>query len=252
MDSLGSVTHLLTHLFYGESLAHRLARVSNSVLTFSSSPTFSEVRGLSNLVGFKSLLNLTNSTTESTFNVNRAPEYSSSTLSLNSSSSSLKHVLNESTEDQRFMRNMNPVFKYDFKVGNYMPDDLKKMNPHLFMTIKDVTTGIRKSAWFFSPDYSRLLQSNIATHLLYFKSNFLSSNDRSTLTALNSELDSTFVLNSNHSTNVTFTGGFYNFFIIMSDHSNSMNARWLAVNTLNQKFYKMFSTGSMQQRIHAN
>ena len=252
MDSLGSVTHLLTHLFYGESLAHRLSRVSNSILTFSSSPTFSEIRGLSNLVGFKSLLNLTNSTTESTFNVNRAPEYSSSTLSINSSSSSLKHVLNESTEDQRFMRNMNPVFKYDFKVGNYMPDDLKKMNPHLFMTIKDVTTGIRKSAWFFSPDYSRLLQSNIATHLLYFKSNFLSSNDRSTLTALNSELDSTFVLNSNHSTNVTFTGGFYNFFIIMSDHSNSMNARWLAVNTLNQKFYKMFSTGSMQQRIHAN
>ena len=51
-----------------------------------------------------------------------------------------------STNDQRFMRNMNPVFKYDFKVGNYMPDDLKKMNPHLFMTIKDVTTGIRKSA----------------------------------------------------------------------------------------------------------
>merc|ERR1712048_76825 len=99
------------------------------------------------------------------------------------------------------------------------------MNPHLFMTIKDVTTGIRKSAWFFSPDYSRLLQSNVATHLLYFKSNFLTSTDRSKLAALNAELDSNFVLNSNHSTNVTFTGGFYNFFIIMSDHSNAMNAR---------------------------
>jgi hypothetical protein len=116
------------------------------MLTLSQSPAFSELKDLSNFAGFTSLLNLTNSTTESSFSVNRSSEYTSSTLSINSSASGLKHVLNESTGDQRFMRNMNPVFKYDFKVGNYMPDDLKKMNPHLFMTIKDVTTGIRKSA----------------------------------------------------------------------------------------------------------
>jgi len=54
--------------------------------------------------------------------------------------------LGENLNDQRFMRLMNPVFKYDFKVGNYLPDDAKKLNPHLFMTIKDITTGIRKSS----------------------------------------------------------------------------------------------------------
>ena len=54
--------------------------------------------------------------------------------------------LGENLNDQRFMRFMNPVFKYDFKVGNYLPDDAKKLNPHLFMTIKDLTTGIRKSS----------------------------------------------------------------------------------------------------------
>lgn len=54
--------------------------------------------------------------------------------------------LEEGVSDQRFMRFMNPVFKYDFKVGNYLPDDAKKLNPHLFMTIKDITTGIRKSS----------------------------------------------------------------------------------------------------------
>ena len=54
--------------------------------------------------------------------------------------------LGENSNDQRFMRFMNPVFKYDFKVGNYLPDDAKKLNPHLFMTIKDLTTGIRKSS----------------------------------------------------------------------------------------------------------
>jgi len=55
-------------------------------------------------------------------------------------------ALQEELTDQRFVRFMNPVFQYDFKVGNYMPDEAKKLNPHLFMTIKDVTTGIRKSS----------------------------------------------------------------------------------------------------------
>jgi hypothetical protein len=54
--------------------------------------------------------------------------------------------LQEQTTEQRYLRSMNPIFKYDFKVGNYIPDDVKKMNPHLFNTIKDVTTGIRKSS----------------------------------------------------------------------------------------------------------
>lgn len=56
------------------------------------------------------------------------------------------NLLQEQPQDQRFMRFMNPVFKYDFKVGNYMPDEAKKMSPHLLMSIKDVTTGVRKSS----------------------------------------------------------------------------------------------------------
>tara|TARA_B110000046_G_C12891411_1_gene354524 strand:+ start:391 stop:594 length:204 start_codon:yes stop_codon:yes gene_type:complete len=57
-----------------------------------------------------------------------------------------QYAFQEGQTDQRFVRSMNPIFQYDFKVGNYMPDDAKKMNPHLFNTIKDVTTGIRKSS----------------------------------------------------------------------------------------------------------
>ena len=55
-------------------------------------------------------------------------------------------TLQESLQDSRFSRSMNSVFKYDFKVGNYLPDDAKKLNPHLFATMKDVTTGIKKSS----------------------------------------------------------------------------------------------------------
>jgi hypothetical protein len=52
--------------------------------------------------------------------------------------------MQESTLDQRFMRLINPIFSYDFKVGNYIPDHAKKMNPHLVTTVKDVTMGLRK------------------------------------------------------------------------------------------------------------
>jgi hypothetical protein len=47
--------------------------------------------------------------------------------------------------DVRFQKAANPVFKYDFKVGNYLPDSVKTLNQHLFTTFNDVTGGIRKA-----------------------------------------------------------------------------------------------------------
>ena len=161
------------------------------------------------------------------------------------------NMLQEQSSDQRFVRFMNPVFKYDFKVGNYMPDEAKKMNPHLMMSIKDITTGIRKSSWFTSADFSRLLQSTIATHLFYFSDCSATNPSRSKLAALNSDLDGTFSPEAHHSTNVNFASGFYNFFLLNSA-PEVLNSRWLAVNALDQKFYRMFATSSLQQRIHSN
>lgn len=123
------------------------------------------------------------------------------------------------------MRIANPIFKYDFKVGNYMPDDAKKMNPHLFATIKDITTGIRKSAWFASEDYSRLFRGNVVSHLLYFGDHNTLGLNRQALAGMSSDMDSTFVLNSYHSTNATFSGGFYNFFLSLGASSGALNSR---------------------------
>jgi len=142
-----------------------------------------------------------------------------------SSSEGAEMSLQEKSSDQRFLRFMNPVFKYDFKVGNYIPDDVKKMNPHLFMTIKDVTTGIRKSSWFTSSEYSSLLRGNMASHMLYFTDCPLYGPDASKLAATASDLDGTFSPNSYHSTNVSFTGGFYNFFVVLSTSSEVLNTR---------------------------
>ena len=72
--------------------------------------------------------------------------YSSETVSSFSVNEFTASTLQESLQDSRFSRSMNSVFKYDFKVGNYLPDDAKKLNPHLFATMKDITTGIKKSS----------------------------------------------------------------------------------------------------------
>jgi hypothetical protein len=39
-----------------------------------------------------------------------------------------QHVLGkqENSSDYRFQRLQNPIFRYDFKLGNYMPDENKK------------------------------------------------------------------------------------------------------------------------------
>jgi hypothetical protein len=151
--------------------------------------------------------------------------YATEQVALNSLSSDSASLLGEKGSDQRFMRFMNPVFKYDFKVGNYMPDDVKKMNPHLFTSIKDVTTGIRKSSWFTSSDYTQMLKANIASHVFFFGGDALSSSPKSALAALSSDLDSNFSANSYHSTNVTFTGGFYNYLGLLSAQSDVLSTR---------------------------
>lgn len=166
-------------------------------------------------------------------------------------SSTAISTFQEKTSDTRFMRLMNPVFKYDFKVGNYLPDDMKKMNPHLFMSIKDVTTGVRKSSWFTSEDFSRLLQSSSVSYLLNFSDYALRNSNKSTLMTLNADLDGTFVPNDHHSTNPSPTASFYNFFLLASQ-SNSLNDRWVSMNSLDQKFHRMFATSSLQQRIYSN
>jgi hypothetical protein len=134
-------------------------------------------------------------------------------------------ALQEQLIDSRFLRTMNCVFKYDFKVGNYLPDDAKKLNTHLFATIKDVTTGIKKASWFISEDFNRLLQGNFATHLLYFSDIASQNSSAGKMQSRASEFDSTFVPNAPHSGSVSPTGGFYNLFITLSSSNNILNTR---------------------------
>ena len=148
---------------------------------------------------------------------------------LSSETSSVQELtsssMQEQTTDNRFTRAMNCVFKYDFKVGNYLPDDAKKLNPHLFTTISDITTGIKKSSWFTSNDFSRLMQGNMASHALYFGDSPLFGPDAAKLTSRTADFDSTYSANAPHSVGATPTGGFYNFFLVLSSSTNVLNSR---------------------------
>jgi hypothetical protein len=62
------------------------------------------------------------------------------TQSLNDYVSNHSHEL---PNDYRFQKTQSPIFRYDFKVGHYMTESVKTLNRHLFVTLNDVTGGIR-------------------------------------------------------------------------------------------------------------
>ena len=158
----------------------------------------------------------------------------------------------ESFSSWRFNRSSNAIFRYDFKVGNYIPDDTKKLNPHLLTTIKDVTMGIRKPSWFYSVEYRQSLQSLFSSHLAYFSQTPLETHLRSRFIGFSSDTNSLFTPEAYSSVMLNPTGGFYNVFMLIQSSSHLFNNRLFAANTLDQKFIRMFATASLQQRIFAN
>jgi len=158
----------------------------------------------------------------------------------------------EDSSEYRYQRLQNPIFRYDFKLGNYMPDENKKKSPFLYTTIHDLTTGVRKSPWFYSADFFKFVKGDLSSYFL-FHNDFMSKPSLTKIFNNNlNEISSSHAVNDPFYMNLTHSAGLYNYFFLLSEPSQFLNNRWLSVNTLNQKFYKMFLTNSMQQRIHAN
>ena len=139
----------------------------------------------------------------------------------------------EVSSNFRYQKFSNPIFVYDYKSGNYLTTEDVKAYPSMFTSISEVTKGIRKSSWFFSGVFLENFDLSVNNYLNYFS------------TTNNS-------LSSVHDTYIPSTNGFYNFFFLLADSSNFINHRWLSINSMDQKFYRMFTTSSMQQRIYGN
>jgi hypothetical protein len=158
----------------------------------------------------------------------------------------------EGSGEYRYQRLQNPIFRYDFKLGNYMPDENKKKNPFLYTTIHDLTTGVRKSPWYYSTDFFKFIKGDVSLYFLYHNNFMLNSAAAKIFNNNISDISSSHTNNDPFYTNITHSAGLYNYFFLLSEPSHFINNRWLGVNALNQKLYKMFLTNSMQQRIHAN
>jgi len=169
----------------------------------------------------------------STFHTDNTINYTSKPLSSLTMNEKNKFNHQEVSSNFRYQKFSNPIFVYDYKSGNYLTTEDVKAYPSLFTSISEVTKGIRKSSWYFSGPFLENFDLSISNYLNFFST----SNDN---------------VNSIHDTYIPHTNGFYNFFFLLSDSQNYINHRWLSINSMDQKFYRMFTTSSMQQRIYGN
>ena len=80
------------------------------------------------------------------FKIFKNLNYKSSYLS-NSSTLFLNKYSNEETsETSRYLKFYNPVFKYDFKSGDYFPKLYKEVYGYLFLTMSEAAGSLRTAS----------------------------------------------------------------------------------------------------------
>jgi heme/copper-type cytochrome/quinol oxidase subunit 1 len=153
-----------------------------------------------------------------------------------SSSESLISNFSEKSSAARFSRFSNPIISYDYKCGNYI-GIWEQLYPSLMTSFIEVARGMRKAPWFASEQYADLLTNN-------YKNFFSKFTNKINLKLQDSE--------NWYSSHVSPVDNFFNFYYLNSNNVNFKDVRWVSLNALEQKFNKMFSTTSTQQRIIAN
>lgn len=146
-------------------------------------------------------------------------------FSINSQEITQSYFGHELAQDYRFQKSSNPVFRYDFKVGNYLPDSVKTLNQHLFTTMNDVTGGIRKPSWLFSKDFSSSIKVDASTYLGYFSTSSFFGSLREQYSSASAQLSSDFFKNGAYHASPTPTTGFYNLFSSVSANNSFLSTR---------------------------
>lgn len=194
----------------------------------------------SNQTHFTFQMKLTNPTTQTntnTLNQNQTQVFfSSENITNNDVSESSSSSLSEISNSYRFNRFSNPLISYDYKCGHYL-GIWEQLYPSLMTSYIEVARGIRKAPWFYSDQFNELLMSNHQNFIKKFTS-------QSNLKLADVE--------NWYSSHVAPVDNFFNISYLLKNNNNFVNMRWVAINSLDQKFYKMFSSSSTQQRILAN
>jgi len=136
----------------------------------------------------------------------------------------------------RFTRFNSPLISYDYKCGNYI-GIWEQLYPALMLSYIEVARNIRKAPWFFSDKFTELLKNNLNNFNMKFT------------TQMNLKLAT---VDNWYSSHVNPVDNNLNLFYLLKKNEGFVNLRWVALNSLDQKFYKMFESSSTQQRILAN
>lgn len=145
----------------------------------------------------------------------------------------------EISTNNRYNRFSNPSFKYDYKSGDYFPKIYKEVYTHLFTTYADLYSIAKSTPWFTSEKYKEILDLNFSP---FFDNIVFKSSAKS------------FLSHKNELFWYSNTDGFYNFYfqMLINFDTKTNTYKWVNLFVLNQKFYKMFHTSSMQQRVLSN
>ena len=144
--------------------------------------------------------------------------------------------MSEVSTSFRFTRFSNPLISYDYKCGNYL-GIWDQLYPSLMTSFIEVARGIRKAPWFYSDQFVDLLKNNYKNFNMKFTTK--------------SQLKLAEVENW-YSSHVAPVDNFFNTFYLLKQNNGFINLRWVSINSLDQKFYKMFDSSSTQQRILSN
>ena len=177
--------------------------------------------------------------------------YSSDSMSTQSQTIAEQFQHQEVASDYRNLRLQNPIFKYDFKLGNYMPDDNKRKFSQLLTSIHDLTTGVKKPNWTNSPDALKYIHNDLLPYLTFFSATKQNANVASSFEKKFSQLGLADAPTAPFWNTISYTSGFFNFYL-MSMENATLNQRYVSLTGLEQKFSKMFLTSSLQQRVHGN
>jgi hypothetical protein len=145
-------------------------------------------------------------------------------------------TLMENSNNFRFLRFYNPLISYDYKCGHYL-GIWEQLYPALINSYIEVGRGIRKAPWYYTDQYSDFLKLVLANHISTFT------------TPINLQLSE---IENWYSSHVNPLNVFFNYIYELQNIQGFLTVRWIAFNALNQKFYKLINSYTIQQRVLAN
>jgi hypothetical protein len=97
--------------------------------------------------------------------------------------------------------------------------------PHLYTTVHDLTTGLRKPFWSNSPEALKFVQGDLASYLSFFTTLGKDSQFNKSFSKFVGEISGSDSGQDKYWANITYTAGFYNPFFIAAGNPHFLNNR---------------------------